>query len=196
MRLFNSNPKTILPYHSEAWRMTEKIVLKLQTFLNRSLHRILCIFWTSTISNVNLWEITGQTAAVKQQIMKRKWSWTGYTLSGSSECSAPQVLWGNPKGKRGRGRPRNSCRREYRTHFPVEVMAASPWRRWSAWLETEGIREVCQWAMLRNGADKLQIRSDITIETYQEMSKLKKLRHDRKIVKCRNQNRKMSKSKA
>ena len=83
VRPFDSNAKTILLYRSETWRMTVKIVLKLQTFINRCPHRFVRVFCPSAISNFNPWEITGQ-AAVKQQIIKRKWSCIGKTVSGPS----------------------------------------------------------------------------------------------------------------
>ena len=41
LRIFNSNVKSVLLYGSETWRMTEKTVSKLQTFINRCLRRIL-----------------------------------------------------------------------------------------------------------------------------------------------------------
>ena len=77
IRIFNSNVKPVLLYGSETWRMTEKTVSKLQTFINRCLRRILQIYWPDTISNVTLWETTGQLP-VKEQIKKRKWTWIGH----------------------------------------------------------------------------------------------------------------------
>ena len=59
IRIFNSNVKPVLLYGSETWRMTEKTVSKLQTFINRCLRRILQIYWPDTISNATLWETTG-----------------------------------------------------------------------------------------------------------------------------------------
>ena len=44
IRIFNSNVKSLLLYGSETWRMTEKTLSKLQTFINRCLRRILGIF--------------------------------------------------------------------------------------------------------------------------------------------------------
>ena len=41
IRIFNSNVKSVMLYGSETWRMTEKTVSKLQTFVNRCLRRIL-----------------------------------------------------------------------------------------------------------------------------------------------------------
>ena len=111
MRIFNSNVTSVLLYGCETWRMTEKTVTKLQTFINRCLRRVLRIYWPSTISNFNLWEATGQ-APVKQQIMSRKWTWIGRTLRRPIDCIAWQALWWNPQGSRRRGRPRNSWRRD------------------------------------------------------------------------------------
>ena len=74
MRIFNSNVsnvKSVLLCGSETRRMAEKNLSKLQTFINRCLHRILRVYWSYTISNVNLWKITGQ-ASLTQQIMNRK----------------------------------------------------------------------------------------------------------------------------
>lgn len=59
IRIFNSNVKSVLLYGSETWRMTEKTVSELQTFVNRCLRRILGIYWPVTISNFKLWETTG-----------------------------------------------------------------------------------------------------------------------------------------
>ena len=95
MRIFNSNATSVLLYGCETWRMTEKTVSKLQTFINRCLRRILRIYWPSTIGNFNLWEATGQEP-VKQQIMSKKWTWIGHTLRRPMDCIARQALWWNP----------------------------------------------------------------------------------------------------
>ena len=108
MRIFNSNVsnvKSVLLCGSETRRMAEKNLSKLQTFINRCLHRILRVYWSYTISNVNLWKITEQ-ASLTQQIMNRKSSWIGHTLRKPSDW----VLWWNPQGKRRRDRLRNSWR--------------------------------------------------------------------------------------
>ena len=44
LRIINSNVKSVLLYGSETWRMTERTVSKLQTFLNRCLRRILGMY--------------------------------------------------------------------------------------------------------------------------------------------------------
>ena len=63
LRIFNSNVKSVLLCGSETWRMTEKTMSKLQTFINRCLRRILGVYLPATISkkknkkNANLWEL-------------------------------------------------------------------------------------------------------------------------------------------
>ena len=111
IRIFNSNVKSVLLYGSETWRMTEKTVSKLQTFINRCLRRILGIYGPATISNANLWETTGQ-APVRQEMTSRKWTWIGHTLRRPNYCIARQALRWNPQGSRRRGRPHNSWRRD------------------------------------------------------------------------------------
>ena len=91
IRIFNSNVKSVWLYGSETWRMTEKTMSKLQTFINRCLRRILGIYWPATISNANLWETTGQ-APVRQEMTSRKWTWIGHTLRRPNYCIARQAL--------------------------------------------------------------------------------------------------------
>jgi len=45
------------------------------------------------------------------QIRRRKWGWIGHTLRKTNCNVIKQALRWNPKGKRSRGRPRNSWRR-------------------------------------------------------------------------------------
>ena len=107
IRIFISNVKPILLCGSETWRMTEKTMSKLQTFVNRCLK----IYWPDTISNATLWEITGRLS-VKEQIKKRKWTWIGHILRRSNTCTARQALGWNPQGSRRRGRPPNTWKRD------------------------------------------------------------------------------------
>ena len=103
--------KSVLLYGSETWRMTEKTMSKLQTFINRCLRRILGIYWPATISNANLWETTGQ-APVRQELTSRKWTWIGHTLRRPNHCVPRQALLWNPQVSRRRGRLCNTWRRD------------------------------------------------------------------------------------
>ena len=63
------------------------------------------------IRNEDLWERVGQEPVAKQ-ILRRKWGWIGHTLRKPASSTTRQALTWNPQGKRKRGRPRNSWRRD------------------------------------------------------------------------------------
>ena len=66
--------------------------------------------WQEKIRN-DLWERAGQEPVAKQ-ILRRKWGWIGHTLRKPASGTTCQALTWNPQGKRKRGRPRNSWRRD------------------------------------------------------------------------------------
>ncbi len=111
IRLFNSNVKSVLLYGAETWRTTKVTNRKIQTFINSCLRRILHIRWPDTISNTNLWERTGQLP-VEAEIWKRRWGWIGHMLCKPPTNITRQALRWNPQGKRKRGRPRITWRRD------------------------------------------------------------------------------------
>nr|KAG5697588.1 hypothetical protein BaRGS_019809 [Batillaria attramentaria] len=111
LRIFNSNVKSVLLYGCETWRTTKTMQQKIQTFLNTCLRRIFNIRWPEKIRNEELWERAGQEPAAKQ-ILRRKWGWIGHTLRKPTSSTTRQALTWNPQGKRKRGRPRNSWRRD------------------------------------------------------------------------------------
>ena len=57
--------KTILMYSSETWKLTEKIINRVQVFINRCLRKIL------NISNDELWKRTEQEP-ISTQLNRRK----------------------------------------------------------------------------------------------------------------------------
>nr|KAG5711528.1 hypothetical protein BaRGS_025955 [Batillaria attramentaria] len=111
LRIFNSNVKSVLLYGCETWRTTKTMQQKIQTFLNTCLRRIFNIRWPEKIRNEELWERAGQEPLAKQ-ILRRKWGWIGHTLRKPASSTTRQALTWNPQGKRKRGRPRNSWRRD------------------------------------------------------------------------------------
>nr|KAG5696609.1 hypothetical protein BaRGS_034070 [Batillaria attramentaria] len=111
LRIFNSNVKSVLLYGCETWRTTKTMQQKIHTFLNTCLRRIFNIQWPEKIRNEELWERAGQEPATKQ-ILRRKWGWIGHTLRKPASSTTRQALTWNPQGKRKRGRPRNSWRRD------------------------------------------------------------------------------------
>nr|KAG5693367.1 hypothetical protein BaRGS_015654 [Batillaria attramentaria] len=111
LRIFNFNVKSVLLYGCETWRTTKTMQQKIQTFLNTCLRRIFNIRWPEKIRNEELWERAGQEPVAKQ-ILRRKWGWIGHTLRKPASSTTRQALTWNPQGKRKRGRPRNSWRRD------------------------------------------------------------------------------------
>ncbi|VDO69812.1 unnamed protein product [Schistosoma margrebowiei] len=75
------------------------------------LRKILNIHWPDTISNSLLWERTNQLPA-EEETRKRQWKLIGHTLGNSSNCITRPALTWNLEGKRERGRPKNTLRRE------------------------------------------------------------------------------------
>ena len=101
---------SVLLYGSETWRTTKSSTKRVQTFVNRCLRKILNIYWPQKISNAELWEKTEQHP-VEEDIRRRKWRWLGHTLRKPPENITRKALTWNPQGKRKRGRPRNTWRR-------------------------------------------------------------------------------------
>ena len=110
LRIFNTNVKAVLLYGCETWKNSKYITTKLQVFVNKSLRKILRIFWPDQITNNELWKRTKQPW-IDLQIRKRKWGWLGHILRKPMDDIARQALEWNPQGKRGRGRPKNTWQR-------------------------------------------------------------------------------------
>ena len=119
LRIFNSNVKSILLYGCETWRTTKTMQQKIQTFINTCLRHIFNIRWPEKIRNEELWEKAGQEPVVKQ-ILRRKWGWIGHTLRKPASSTTRQALTWNPQGKRKRGRPRSSWRRDTEAELKLQ----------------------------------------------------------------------------
>jgi hypothetical protein len=109
LKIFNSNVKAILLYGCETWKVTNSITQKLQFFINRCLRRILNVRWPEVISNIMLWETTGEKP-IELQIEKRKWKWIGHTIGKDENAVERIALDWNPQGTRKRGRPKKTWR--------------------------------------------------------------------------------------
>ena len=55
LRIIRNNVKLVLLYGSETWKEMKTVTLRLQTFVNRCLLRILNTCWPEVISNEELW---------------------------------------------------------------------------------------------------------------------------------------------
>ena len=72
-----------------------------------------------------LWQRTQQRPN-ENKILKRRWEWLGHTLRKPDSNITKQALTWNPQGKRNRGRPRNTWRRDLNKHVAETGMG---WRR-------------------------------------------------------------------
>ncbi|GFS16095.1 LINE-1 reverse transcriptase-like protein [Elysia marginata] len=84
---------------------------KLQSSRNRCMRPILSIRWPEIISNTNLWERT-QQQPMEVETRRRKWRWIGHTLRKPRQYITRHSLVWNPQGRRTRGRPKMTWRRE------------------------------------------------------------------------------------
>ena len=60
------------------------------------------------------------TTPVEEELKRRKWRWIGQTLRKPKHNITRQALQWNPQGKRGRGRPRNTRRRDFIAEMEIE----------------------------------------------------------------------------
>ena len=116
MRLLNTLVKPILLYGSETWRTSVATTRRLQVFMNTCLRHILRIRWPQIISNEELWRRTNQDP-IELELLQRRWRWVGHTLRKASTSCVRQALSWEAIGRRRRGRPRNTWRRDLRRHM-------------------------------------------------------------------------------
>ncbi|KAK3697595.1 hypothetical protein RRG08_033325 [Elysia crispata] len=69
------------------------------------------IKWSDKVHNNILWERTGQEP-IDKEIGRRKWRWIGHTLRKPTSSITRHALQWNPQGKRVRGRPQTTWRRQ------------------------------------------------------------------------------------
>jgi hypothetical protein len=109
--------------------LTVATINRIQTFFNSSLRRMIQIRWPDKISNANLRQRTNQ-APIETEMIQRRWKWIGHTLRKPHKNITRQALSWNPQGKRKRGRPKNTWRRD---------LEADVKRMWKNWKEVENI---------------------------------------------------------
>jgi len=72
LRIFNTNVNAVLLYGCETWKNSKYITTKLQVFINKSLRKILRIFWPDQTTNNELWKCMKQPR-IDSRIRRRKW---------------------------------------------------------------------------------------------------------------------------
>lgn len=95
LRIFNSNIKSVLLCVSEIRGLTERIVAKIQVFVNCRLRYILGVQWPCKISNEDRWQCTNQERVEVSITMK--WRWIGRDLRKPANTITRQSLEWNPQ---------------------------------------------------------------------------------------------------
>jgi hypothetical protein len=103
LRIFSSNVKAVLLYGAETWKSNTDTRIKLQTFINKCLRKILNIHWSEKIRSQELLELAGEEP-VQTHIKRRKWRWMGHTLRKSDDAMEKQAIDWNPQRARKRRR--------------------------------------------------------------------------------------------
>lgn len=92
-----------------------------KTFYNTCLKPIFNIRWPERITNEEHWKRSRQEP-IDIHIRRRKGSWIGHTLRKPTSSFTRQALSRNQKGKRKRGHPRNTWRRDTEAELKTQVM--------------------------------------------------------------------------
>ena len=88
-------------YGAETWQMNTNTLKTIQTFVNKSLQKIMGIQWMDKVSKNDLWVRTNQVE-IEIDILKRRWGWLSHTLrkpnSNIKSCLDGEPPWQEKKG--------------------------------------------------------------------------------------------------
>lgn len=99
-----------LLYDHETWRMTKTDQKKRDVFLPKSLRWILKISWPMRITNEEI-RTRAWIETISRQVAWRRWTWLDHALRMDHHSHPRIALTWVPKGKRNRGRPRETWRK-------------------------------------------------------------------------------------
>ena len=100
----------MLLYGCESWRMAKGDEVKLDTFRNKWLRRLLKIYWPMRVSNEEVRK-RANNDIISELVRKRRLTWIGHVLRMDNSCLPRVSLTWAPEGKRKRGRPKETWRR-------------------------------------------------------------------------------------
>ena len=110
LKLYKTLVIPVLMYGSETWKINKIDNQRLDVFHSRCLRRILKIKWEDRISNEEIMERTGMSR-MSAQVQRKKWRYIGHILRKGPEDDCATALTWAPEGKRKRGRPKTTWRR-------------------------------------------------------------------------------------
>ncbi|XP_065572915.1 uncharacterized protein LOC136035222 [Artemia franciscana] len=112
LHLLNSNVMSILLFASECWKLNTQLEKRVLAFENMCLRRILNIPWQEKVTNIEARRRTGQPL-VTDLLKRSRWTYLGHVLRMPEDRLPNTVYDWRPEGRRKRGRPRHTLRRQY-----------------------------------------------------------------------------------
>jgi hypothetical protein len=109
VKMSNCTIESVLLCGAKNWKVDKETMQKLQTFINKSLRKILKIHWPDKINNIELGNKTKQEL-VETTLKRRKWNWIGHALRKANDNIVRQALEHQPVEKRKKCTPLNARR--------------------------------------------------------------------------------------
>ena len=139
LRLLNSNVMSILLYASECWKLNTQLEKRVLAFENMCLRRILNISWQEKVTNIEVRRRTGQPL-VTDLLKRRRWTYLGHVLRMPEDRLPNTVYDWRPEGRRKRGRPRHTLRRQYDRDLRNAELSLQP--QWEDVMAAAQLRDV------------------------------------------------------
>ncbi|XP_065583129.1 uncharacterized protein LOC136042141 [Artemia franciscana] len=139
LRLLNSNVMSILLYASECWKLNTQLEKRVLAFENMCLRRILNISWQEKVTNIEVRRRTGQPL-VTDLLKRRRWTYLGHVLRMPQDRLPNTVYDWRPEGRRKRGRPRHTLRRQYDRDLRNAELSLQP--QWEDVMAAAQLRDV------------------------------------------------------
>jgi hypothetical protein len=114
--------KSVLLYACEAWKVAQRIISRLQGFINRCLRCIINIY-DQKLYQIKI--VNFEPTTITIQIKRIKWHWIGHALRKPTGSIEKSVLDWNTKGARRRGLPKKTWKRT------IEDEAMKAGKTWS-----------------------------------------------------------------
>ena len=130
---------SILLYASECWKLNTQLEKRVLAFENMCLRRILNISWQEKVTNIEVRRRTGQPL-VTDLLKRRRWTYLGHVLRMPEDRLPNTVYDWLPEGRRKRGRPRHTLRRQYDRDLRNAELSLQP--QWEDVMAAAQLRDV------------------------------------------------------
>jgi hypothetical protein len=108
LRLMKALVWPVATYGCEGWTLKKEEENRIQAFENKCIRKLLRIPWTKMMSNEQVYKLAGTERELLRHIKSRKLQYFGHVLRQPEDNLERNVMTGEVKGNKGRGRPRIS----------------------------------------------------------------------------------------